>query len=178
MIKRPNIGPTLRAFDIYGRGWLSLPPNSVIAALGAARIHMAGQGEQIEHYQLGQEPGYCLLLSRLGAGRDRLLARVSRAQLPEDERGAGLALLAELWSLRDAARVRLLAVAQAGALGEESWQALLCDHGPGQSTAEDPQDRPLDQHLLGQGLCVETVSGAMGTAEHVLLLGRTRVAAA
>ncbi len=179
MINRPNIGPTLRAFDVYGRGWFSPPPKTASMVLGAARIRMADHGLQLEYYGLVREAGYWLLVSRLGDRPPRLLARVSETQLPADFHAAGQALLRELWSLRDPGQAHLLGMAQAGALEADFWDGLVAEHGADrQAASPEGENRSLDQRLLGQGLCVETVSGVMGTAEHLLLPGRAGVSAA
>lgn len=132
---------------------------------GAAQVE-DGQGRVgLETYFLERAGPDWVLSSRLFDAPALLLARVSATRLPADPLDAAAELLADLWTLRQPGRLRLLRpLREAGALGPARWRRIA---------TRLPQRPPLENALRAEGHAVRTAPGPIGTTEHILLLRTT-----
>ena len=154
----------MKAFYPYGHERApELPDPAATERLhpGAAEVLAADGRRGIEVYALERDTEHWQLHAQAFDEPWRLVARARRAALPAEPLDAVAELLADLWSLRHAGRLRFVRGLEFGELGRLRWQRI-------EAAIEQPA--PLEQLLRAEGHQVREVSGPVGTTEHVLLL--------
>lgn len=156
-------GRLVAAFYPYGSG----PEEPAADAagppldLGVAAVVDRERGDGLEHYALSRVGDDWLLHSRLFAGPPRLVARARAGRLPPEPAQAAVALLLELWALRQPSRLCFAGPAAFGEIGSARWQDI------------DARLRPaLEDQLRAEGHQVRSIPGPMGTQEHLLVFPR------
>ena len=154
----------MKQFFPYGAERDIAPPvPDALAHAGAAEVTTADGRQGIEAYALERSGDHWQLWSQAFDEPWRLLARVPRAQLPDEPMDAATELLVDLWSLRQTARLAFVRSLEVGALGRLRWRRI---------ETLIPKTAPLEQALRAEGHEVREVRGPVGTTEHVLLLRR------
>jgi hypothetical protein len=157
---------TMKTFYPYGHERApELPEPAATERLhpGGAEVGGPDGRRGVEVYALERDADHWQLYAQAFDEPWRLVARALCAGLPEDPLDAVTELLVDLWSLRQAGRLRLVRGLEFGQLGRLRWRRI---------EAALLQPAPLEQALRAEGHEVRDVRGPVGTTEHVLLLRR------